>query len=447
LIRSTAGGTNGAGRRGALDYWRDEQALHGHRLHTLELSGALSDIARFSWIFERPLPRLHRLRIGFFGPLDNDPDQSQLPVPAPLALQLPVDLPLQALDLTNATLPWSSNLFAGLRELRMDFKSCEAVVDISADELLGVFDASPQLESLSLIQVRPRIPVRNGQPQYAPTRIAQLPNLASLKLDNSPEYASYTLSHMNIPAIDSLEIRFHVVPSELSRSLRFLLPNHRLPNRLFSNPPEFEIRITDDDGSLNLMYATIGGFKLHFDFGFDEEEAIRDAISTCVPPVIPPFAAILKLDNLKLSEEEWREFLRSHPEVHSIKFANSSVSKSLWDALSPTGTDAVPLCPKLESVLLFCGPETSSSLRGCLLNRKNAGFRLRCLEVEGLDDKLVEEFCLLVEELQVIDAPDDSFNPFSVRPILMNELGFHALTALTPNRNTIAAQGLIATST
>ena len=393
-----------------LDHWRDKRVFYGHRLHTLELCGDPSDFAHFSWIFKRSLPRLHHLKIHFFGPLSDDWDEPLLPIPAPVALQLPMDLPLQTLDLSNATLPWSSNLFAGLRELRMDFRDCEAVVDISADELLGVFDASPQLESLSLVRVRPRIPVMNGEPQYAPTRIAQLPNLAFLKLDNFPEFVGYTLIHMDLPAIDSLEIRSHVLPFEVSWSLRFFFLNHRLASRLFPNPPVFGIGTTNDDGLLDSVVVTIGGFKMRFDFDEDVEEVVRDAITTCVPPMVPSPVTILKLGNLGLSERGWREFLESHPEIRSIECLNSSeepVSKSLWDALSPAGADASPLCPDLQSVSLFDKPASAPPLLDCLANRKNAGIVLRHLKFGSLDSGLVEGFRLLVEELQVVNAPDD----------------------------------------
>ena len=393
-----------------LDHWRNKRVLHGHQLHTLELCGDPSDFAHFSWIFKRPLPRLHHLKIHFFGPLSDNWDELQLPIPAPVDLQLPMDLPLQTLDLSNATLPWSSNLFAGLRELRLDFRDCEAVVDISADELLGVFDASPRLESLSLVRVRPRIPVRSGEPQYSPTRIARLPNLAFLKLDNFPEFIGYTLIHMDLPAIDSFEIRCHVLPFEVPWSLRFFFLNPRLPSRLFPNPPVFGIGTINDDGLLDSVVVTIGGFKMRFDFEEDTEEDVRDAITTCVPPMVPSQVAILKLRNLGLSEREWREFLKSHPEIRSIECLNSSeepVSQSLWDALSPAGTNAAPLCPDLESMTLFDNPLSAPSLLDCLTNRKNVGIGLRYLKFGNLDGGLVEGFRLLVEELQVVNAPHD----------------------------------------
>ena len=422
--------------RMTLDYWRDDLVFHGHRLHTLELCGNSSDVARFSWLFERPLPRLHRLKIRFYGPLADDENESQLPIPAPVALQLPMDLPLRTLDLDNVRLPWSSNAFAGLRELRVDFRECETVVEISADELLGVFDASPQLERLSLVHVRTRIQIGGGESQYAPTRIAQLPNLAFLELDDSPESIGYTLIHMNIPATDSLKIRSYILPFEVQRSLRILL-NDQLPSRLFPNPPVFGIGVIDEGRSLISIHVAIGGLKIRFDF--DTEETVYDAIVAHVLPLVPQSVAILNLTGLDLDEQEWREFLRSHPEVHSIECLSDDddgepTFESLWDALSPTGADAVPLCPKLESISLFEDPRFAPPLLDCLLNRKNAGFALRHLKLGSLDDRFAEEFRLSVEELEVVPAP---YNSFPLELVSLVPLYFHVLTR-TPSGKPVA---------
>ena len=74
-----------------------------------------------------------------------------LPRARPSVLQLPAGLPLRVLDLVNATLSWPSYLFTELRELHLDFTECDSLVEISEEELLGVLDASPQLENLSSI--------------------------------------------------------------------------------------------------------------------------------------------------------------------------------------------------------------------------------------------------------------------------------------------------------
>ena len=83
-------------------------------------------------------------------------------MPDAVTLHLPAGLPLRVLDLSNTALSWSSNLFAGPSELHLGFRDCDAVADILADELFGIFNASSRLEKLSLAQIRPRAPVRKG---------------------------------------------------------------------------------------------------------------------------------------------------------------------------------------------------------------------------------------------------------------------------------------------
>ena len=151
------------GAQTVVDRWKDERVLHGHRLNRLELRGLPSDNAYFSWIFERPLPRLHHLAIFFSGPFDDE--RGELPMPdseaarLPITLQLPMGTPLRELYLRNVTLPWSSNFTTGLRKLHLDFTDCDAAVQLSEDELFGILDAtSPQLEDLSLSQAGPKPP-------------------------------------------------------------------------------------------------------------------------------------------------------------------------------------------------------------------------------------------------------------------------------------------------
>lgn len=68
-----------------------------------------------------------------------DPAASRLPV----TLQLPTDMPLRVLDLRNTTLRWSSSPFAGLKELHLDFTSCDPTVEISEDALFEILGVSP----------------------------------------------------------------------------------------------------------------------------------------------------------------------------------------------------------------------------------------------------------------------------------------------------------------
>ena len=174
--------------------------LPGRSLHTVDLSGTPSDITHWSWIFEQPLPCLRRLKIHFLAEWEDGPLSN------PVVLELPTDLRLRVLDLYNAMLPWSSDLFTGLKELHLDFSNSDPFVEISEDELLGIFDASPQLERLSLASLTLRIPTLDDQRQYPPTRIVQLSSLTFLKLANAPRFIGYILDCMDTPAIASFEI-------------------------------------------------------------------------------------------------------------------------------------------------------------------------------------------------------------------------------------------------
>jgi len=392
--------------RKAPAFCRNRQRLGGHRLRTLEFFGEPSDMVYFSWIFERPLPRLHHLKIHISSPLDEEDEE--LPPLEPVALQLPTDLPLRVLDLCNATLPWSSNLFTGLSELHLDFSGCDTTVEISEDELLGILGASRQLESLSLVQVGPGVPIGDGGLELTPTRTVQLPKLAFLKLDHLPESVGYILAHIDVPAIICLEIHSLVFSQEVEWSLGLFFPDGRFPNRLFSNPPVFGIGITGEDGPCGPMKVNIGGINIWFYSDPQEQETAHDTILTYVTPLVPPSGTILKLGDFKSNEQEWREFFRSHPEVHSIESSEllpAPMPESLWDALSPAGADAVPLCPKLELISLL-NNSVSTSLLNCLLNRKNAGFRLRYLKLREVDDELVKELALLVEVVEYVKILD-----------------------------------------
>lgn len=396
-----------------------ERVLHGHRLQSLELIGRPSDIGRFYWIFEGPLPRLNNLKIHFDRQLPPPiPANLQLPV----AMQLPTDMPLQVLDLRNVTLPWSSNLFAGLSDLRIDFTDCDATVEISKDELLGILGASPQLKRLWLKKVGPITAVGDGMRQYTHGRVVQLPRLAFLKLENSPETVGYILAHIGIPTITSLQIRSLVPSQNLARSLDLLVPHDRLQKQLFSNPPVFEIEA--DDWPSYLMVVSIGGFKIRFDFHFDDVDTARNTIMARLQPLVPPSVTFLSINTsgFGLNELEWRGFLSSHPGVRSIEYLRPSRgngSASLWDALSPSGAGAVVVCPRLELISL-CG-YPSRRLPICLLNRKNAGFKLEYLEVKGavVVQELDEEYGPLVGVLEADDANEGLAE--EVRPISMEK--------------------------
>jgi hypothetical protein len=389
-----------------LDEWREKRALQGHRLRRLELFGYPTDFSRFQWMFEGALPCLNHLKIHF-SPRPRLSNSENVTIP--IDLQLPTDMPLRILDLRNTTLPWSSKLFAGLSQLRLDLKDCDPM-HISEDELLRILEVSPQLESLSLIQVGPKIGADGDACQPAPGRILQFPRLTSLELDNSPTVVGYILAHIGIPAITSLKIRSPVSSLDLVRALDHLIPNHHIQNRLFSNPPIFEVGAADD-GLSDFMILNIGAFKICFDFDFDDVVAIRDVIMARIQPLVPLSVTSLKLDfsESELEGLEWAEFLDSHPELRTIeclKDSSDPEAESLWEALSPSGTDNATVCQKLELIWLVGDPPPV--LRDCLLNRKNAGFELERLKVEKpfKRAKVVEEFESLVGTLEIYKMDD-----------------------------------------
>ena len=376
-----------------LECWRERQGFHGHRLHTLELYGAPSDITRFSWIFERPLPRLRHLTIRLCGPPTDEGGEVPLPdwevALLPVTLQLTMDAQLQTLRLRNAAPPWSSNLFTGLRELFLDFEDCNDPVEISQDELFRILEASSQLEKLSLVQIGPKI--WDDERRSTHERTIQLPSLSFLRLDNSPEVIDHILSRVDIPAITLLQIHSHVFSQDAAQSLNLMVPDDSVQKRLLPNPPEFKIAISED-GALGSMFVDIGSLGMSFDFDLDEAEIVVNTIMAHLQSLVPPSVTTLKIEyaDSRPGELGWREFIISHPEIRSIEclnFFGEPMFGSLWDALSPVGTDGVPPCPKLESISLFDDP-ASTRLLNCLLSRKNAGFELKYLKATNVVDGL-----------------------------------------------------------
>ena len=391
--------------RNSLRFCRDNLVLHGHKLRALDLRVCPSDIINFSWIFERPLPRLEYVKIHFY------PQGSGSYIRDPEILQFPADLPLRVLDLSNATPPWSSYLlFTELRELRLDFAECESFVEISEEELLGILEASPRLESLSLIRLLPKAPVVDGERDYNPTRIVKLASLTSLVLDSLAELVGYILVHMDIPVIDSLKIRGDFSPWEVEVFFDYLFPVFLLPERLLTNPPIFEIWPDGGYGAYGSLKVKIGSIHIQFDFDMDDEEEASETIIDCVLPLVPPSVTALRLDHSNLDKDEWAVFFQLHTEVRSITSSSlvdglrTLVSEPLWDTLSPAGADAVTLCPKLELISLP-NELMSTPLFNCLLSRKSAGYGLKYLALREVDDMSAEVLGSLVEELQVVAVP------------------------------------------
>lgn len=389
------------GNERVFDTWRfcrNNLVLRGRGLHTIEFCGYPSHLTELYWIFERPLPRLEHLKIEFappweelLGPYMEDP----------VVLQLPTDLRLRVLDLSGAILPWSSSLFAELSELHLDFSQCDGFVEISEEDMLRVFEASPQLESLSLYRLLPNLdPVR----RYTPARVVQFASLKFLVLDSFPMLVGYILHHMDIPVIERLKIRMDIHPEQVEDSLDYIFDNH-LPSRLFQNPPKFDAWPDSGYGIYKALKVNVGNCQIQFDFEFDDVET-PSAIMTRILPSIPSPVTSLRLDYSRLSMGGgWLDFFLSHPEVRSIEFlGDNPAEESLWNALSPVEMDGLTLCPNLESIALS-GGTASAPLFDCLLERKAAGFGLKYLRAWAMDDLTTRIFKLLVDELHIIGVP------------------------------------------
>jgi len=250
----------------------------------------------------------------------------------------------------------------------------------------------------------------DGERDYAPTRIVKFTSLTSLDLDSPAVLVGYIFVHMDVPVIDSLKIHGELSLREVEIFFGHFFPNFLLPDRLFTNPPIFEIWPDDDDEIYVSLKVKIGSTHIQFDFDMDDEGEASGTIISCVLPLVPPSVTVLGLDYSNLDKDEWAEFFQSHTEVRSITSSSSVdgfralLSEPLWDALSPAGADAVTLCPKLESISLP-SEQLSAPLLNCLLNRKTAGYGLKHLTLREVDDSSVEVLRSLVEGFQVAAVP------------------------------------------
>jgi hypothetical protein len=392
-----------------LDRWKDGLGLRGHRLHTLEFYGGPPSFRHFSWIFKQSLPSVKRLKVNINDSLEDD----MAPLKYPVFLELPADMPLRTLDLRNVVLSWSSHshLFNGLRELHLSFVDCNHVVMIPEDDLFGIFDASPQLEQLSLLRVGHEVPVRNGRP-LPPKRILQFPNLASLRLDNNPIVIKYTLAYMDLPVINSLDIHSFISWDVAHTLIDLFFPDVNLLARLFPDPPIFEVRTlgTESDASIE---TDIGAIRLRLAFPFGQGERGRDIVMSYIPHLVPQSVTTLQLECTNLEEWTWRHFFTFHSEIQSIHCTELSgipVSAALWNALLPAGGEGAGVpCPRLESIYItsFTRDVPFTPLSNCLRNRQTAGSKLKYLDILDYHGLLAdvrgfhEEFGPLVETAKV----------------------------------------------
>lgn len=397
------------------DYWRVNQAFQCNSLHILEFSGNPSTFEHFSWILKGPFPRLERLKIHILPALD-DTDWP-IPIPSPFALQLPPELPLRVLDLQNVTRPWLPEYFTGLKQIHLQFKHCNVAVSMREDELVGILDASPQLERLSLERIKV-----GGYNQLPPKRIVQLPKLTHLRLANDPEIVGYILARLDTPAITSLDILAQIPNGNVSHVLDLFFPDDRLPKKLFSTPQVFKI------GARNIgakkMELTVGGFSIQFESNAYHGVG-QNVVVACIP-LVPPSVTFLQVDFPELDKQVWIDFFQSHPGIRAIGcwkyFSTGSEYKPLWDALSPDqGEESIVLCQNLESISFKVPSEKAelTALLSCLQNRNEAGFKLKHLSIDdngswGAASKMVEDFRPLVGTLKIKLPPAERHRVSSI---------------------------------
>ena len=413
-----------------LNHWRDEQVFGGSRLHTLEFLGSLSHFNCFSWILERPLPHVRRLKIHVTESNGDEDDDYGHFLQEQVELRLPIEMPLEVLDLRNVVLSWPSNhTYNRLRELHLDFRDCDPHV-FPGIELFGILDASPQLERLSLLQLGRDIVVENSE-TLPPRPILRFPNLVSLALGQDPLFIKYVLEHMDLPAITSLDICTFIPPDMVQDIQNILFPDDRLPERLFPNPPSFSVKTFGMEGLGTSFQLEIGGITIRLDFPFEEGEHNRGAVMSCIPSLVPPSVVSLNLECTELNEGEWRDFFMSHPEVRSIEcteFCGSPVSRSLWDALLPSGEGIGIPCPSLESISItsYTKDVVFTPLSDCLRHRQAAGFKLKRLKMDDRHrlilnmDGFHKEFGPLAE---VVEARKTSEHEQGVSIVSVRELG------------------------
>ena len=388
------------GRRDVLIHWKDQWALQGQRLHTLEFHGTPWHLLGLSWIFEQSLPCLEYLKLHLVSGVNDDV------VLDPVAVRLPTNMLLRVLDLRNVILPWSSAHFTGLSELHLDFT--DVVVSMVEDELLRILNASPQLVRLSLVQVDHTIPT-NGDQQHPLKRTVRLPALIFLKLDNDPNVVGYTLACLDTPILASLEVHSRVSDWGFARSLTHFFPDDRLPRKLFSDPPTFVVQRHFNQS----VEFGIGSFKVQFGHRPDDTEASYKATAVCVP-LVPPSVTALELDFSALDVQEWKQFFRLHPAVRSVEcrgFHDDPMSESFWVALSSAGDDDQILCPELESLVLgaHAAAERLIPLFRCLHYRGSVGFELKHLKIAESSPavyRMAEHIHSLVGALE-IDFPSE----------------------------------------
>ena len=106
----------------------------------------------------------------------------------------------------------------------------------------------------------------------------------------------YIFSHMGMPVIDSFEIRSSFSVREAGWIFDFFFPGDRLPNRLFLNPPGFEVWPDSGEGAYDPLKIKIGNAKMQFDSDVDATETSSNSLMSYLLALVPTPVTAPRLD-------------------------------------------------------------------------------------------------------------------------------------------------------
>jgi len=345
--------------KAALDSVRDAGQLRRERIHTLEFRGVNDVWPHFSWIFDEPFPNLKHLTVFVvMGP------------GSPLPLTLSVGSHLETLSIDNVNIPASSHLFHNLKNLHVGFSQDCNRWPVTLRQLIAILNASPRLETLSMGHIRLNTSLHDDRQSEC---VVTLPHLRSIVLMSPASDAVGVMDRLDLPAITYLTLHLGGLwPSHIP----LLFPNDILTNRLLKVTPNFP-HFTQSG------MVRMGGLQLAVGAGESREEFF---FLLC--GMVPISATELGIIQDMFNETRWREFACQRPKVCSISCyydIKNYRSNGLWRALLPDKSNpSATLFPKLEYVNLKAEHLSMipSSVLDCIRMRREAGFKLKRLEVQ-----------------------------------------------------------------
>ena len=345
--------------KAALDSVRDAGQLRRDRIHTLEFQGVSDVWPHFSWVLDEPFPNLEHLTISI-----------EVVSIFHIPLTVSVGKHLETLSIDNVSIPASSHLFHNLKNLHVGSSLNYNSWPVTMNQLITILNASPRLETLSLVRIRPSVSLHeDGQSGC----VATLFHLKSLALTAPASEVVSIMDHLHLPSIISATLDLLGLQSHC---IRLIFPNDILTNHLSKvthNFPHSTQSGTVRVGSLQLVLGTTEN---------------RENLFSLMCRMVLLSVTELEIIRDMFNESRWREFAHLRPGVCSISSyydAGNHRLDGLWRALLPDKSNpSVTLFPNLESVTLKAEHLSMipPSVLGCLRMRGEGGFKLKRLEVQ-----------------------------------------------------------------